>query len=249
MRFDLSRDFLYKLRSSSAVLMWHLHPIYSEDQTERGDGRMSIVHFQKLSTLHSPPPLAHRYVFNFDFFNALSRRRSRMMSVSVETLWGRKGAAAEEKGSNDPVTFDTLLQMQNGYSSRNLTKRASFDGKWYRQWPVAGSVGCLSASREAYQMTLKISSTTIKFEGGTEWGAVAHIRWACKCAWWQDLWGGKKPLFNDFFVSIVVIVGTLIIAPPTPQNRTEYIHRKVQTFEIAPGVAHLQFKLMHFLDS
>ncbi len=183
---------------------------------------------------HRTPPstCAQIYIFNFDFFNVLSRRRSWMMSVSVETVWGRKGAAAEEKGSNDPVTFDTLLQMQNGYSSRNLTKRASFDGKWYRQWPVAGSVGCLSASREAYQMTLKISSTTIKFEGGTEWGAVAHIRWACKCAWWwQRRWGEKKPLFNDFFVSIVVIVGTLIIAPPhLPKKRTEYIHRNVLKF-------------------
>lgn len=89
-------------------------------------------------------------------------------------------------------------------------------------------------------MTLKISSTTIKFEGGTEWGAVAHIRWACKCARWQERWGEKKPLFNDFFVSIVVIVGTLIISPlhPLPKKkRTEYIHRKVQTFEIVPGVA------------
>lgn len=43
---------------------------------------------------------------------------------------------------------------------------AGFDGKPYRQWPVAGSVGCLRATREAYQMTLKISSTTIKFGGG-----------------------------------------------------------------------------------
>lgn len=146
--------------------------------------------FPEMICVALPPPLSaqksEQYIFILDFFNALSWRRWRMMSVSVQTLWGRKGAAAEEKGSNDPVTFDTLLQMQNGYSSRNLTKRAGFDGKWYRQWPVAGSVGCLGASREAYQMTLKISSTTIKFEGGTEWGAVARIRWACKCARWQD---------------------------------------------------------------
>lgn len=133
-----------------------------------------------------------QYIFILDFFNALSRRRSRVMSARAETLWGRKRAAAEEKGSNDPVTFDTLLQMQNGYSSRNLTKRAGFDGKWYRQWPVAGSVGCLGASREAYQMTLKISSTTIKFEGGTERGGVPRIWWACKCARWQDHWGKKN---------------------------------------------------------
>ncbi len=65
-------------------------------------------------------------------------------------------------------------------------------------------------------MTLKISSTTIKFEGGTEWGAVAHIRWACSVRDDAAPLGGKKPLFNDFFVSIVVIVGTLIIAPPPP---------------------------------
>lgn len=52
--------------------------------------------------------------------------------------------------------------------------------------------------------------------------------------------GEKKPLFNDFFVSIILIVGTLIIAPlhpPTPKKRTEYIYRKVQTFEMVPGVA------------
>lgn len=33
--------------------------------------------------------------------------------------------------------------------------------------------------------------------------------------------GEKKPLFNDFFVSIILIVGTLIIAPlhpPTPKK-------------------------------
>lgn len=70
-------------------------------------------------------------------------------------------------------------------------------------------------------MTLKISSTTIKFEGGTEWGAVAHIRWACKCARWQDHWG-EKPSFNYFFVSTVIIVGTFIIVPlhPLPKKET-----------------------------
>lgn len=105
------------------------------------------------------------------------------MLAWAETLWGRKEAAAEEKGSNDLVTFDTVLQMQNGYSSRNLTKRACFDVNWYRQWPVAGSVGCLSASREAYQMTLKISSTTITFEGKRR---TFHIWWACMCARWEE---------------------------------------------------------------
>lgn len=96
----------------------------------------------------------------------------KMMPVWIKMPSGGKGGSSwgEKKGSNDPVTLDALLQMQNGYSSGNLTKRASFDGKRYRQWPVAGSVGCLDASREAYQMTLKISSTTIKFEGGTEKG-------------------------------------------------------------------------------
>lgn len=94
-----------------------------------------------------------------------------MMPVWIEMPSGKEGSSwGEKKGSNDPVTLDALLQMQNGYSSGNLTKRASFDGKLYRQWPVAGSVGCLDASREAYQMTLKISSTTIKFEGGMEKG-------------------------------------------------------------------------------
>ncbi len=172
--------------------------------------------FSEIIHIALPPPLAHRYIYLISISLTCCHDDDReWCQCQWKQCGGGRGAAAEEKGSNDPVTFDTLLQMQNGYSSRNLTKRASFDGKWYRQWPVAGSVGCLSASREAYQMTLKISSTTIKFEGGTEWGAVAHIRWACKCAWWwQRRWGEKKPLFNDFFVSIVVIVGTLIIAPP-----------------------------------
>lgn len=102
----------------------------------------------------------------------------KMMPVWIEMpSAGKEGSSwGEKKGSNDPVTLDALLQMQNGYSSGNLTKRASFDGKRYRQWPVAGSVGCLDASREAYQMTLKISSTTIKFEGGTEKG--------CRRSYW-----------------------------------------------------------------
>lgn len=55
------------------------------------------------------------------------------VSVSTNTVGGGKGEVAEEKGSNDPVTSDTVLQMQNGYSTRNLTKRAGFDGKRYRQ--------------------------------------------------------------------------------------------------------------------
>lgn len=59
--------------------------------------------------------------------------------------------------------------------------------------------------------------------------------------------GGKKPLFNDFFVSIVVIVGTLIIAPRPPKKEEQNTY--IEKFEIVPGVAHLQFKLLHFLDS
>lgn len=119
----------------------------------------------------------------------MSRRRCQIILEWAETLWGRKEGAAEEKGSNDPVTFDTVLQMQNGYSSRNLTKRARFDGNWYRQWPVAGSVGCLSVSREAYQMTLKISSATITLEGKRRtfhiWWAQTRARWKeqCEASW------------------------------------------------------------------
>ena len=52
--------------------------------------------------------------------------------VSGNTV-GRKKAAAEEKSSNDLVTFDTVFQMGNGYSTRNLTKCACFDVNWYRQ--------------------------------------------------------------------------------------------------------------------
>lgn len=119
----------------------------------------------------------------------MSRWRCQIMLVWAETLWGRKKGAAEEKDSNDPVTFDTVLQMQNGYSSRNLTKRACFDVNWYRQWPVAGSVGCLSVSREAYQMTLKISSTTITWWGGraqantSRWVGTLHARDMGRAIW------------------------------------------------------------------
>lgn len=120
--------------------------------------------------------------------SVVSRRRCQIMLAWAETLWGRKEGAAEEKGSNDPVTFDTVLQRQNGYSSRNLTKRARFDGNWYRQWPVAGSVGCLSASRKAYQMTLKISSTTITLEGKRR---TFHIWWAWMCARWKEQCGAS----------------------------------------------------------
>lgn len=66
------------------------------------------------------------------FPTILSRRQSQMMSVRAETLWGRKKQQLK-KSSNDAVTFDTVLEMQNGYSSRNLTKRAYFDVNWYRQ--------------------------------------------------------------------------------------------------------------------
>lgn len=55
------------------------------------------------------------------------------VSASGNAVGGGKGAAAEEKGSNDPVTSDRVLHVRNGYSSRNLTKRGGFDGKWYRQ--------------------------------------------------------------------------------------------------------------------
>lgn len=53
------------------------------------------------------------------------------VSMSGNTVGEKKAAA--EKSSNDAVTFDTVHEMQNGYSSRNLTKRACFDVNWYRQ--------------------------------------------------------------------------------------------------------------------
>ncbi len=72
-----------------------------------------------------------------------------MMSVSVETLWGRKGAAAEEKGSNDPVTFDTLLQMQMDIrveiwqSVPALTGSGIDNDQWLGQWDVSVQAGKL----------------------------------------------------------------------------------------------------------
>lgn len=119
----------------------------------------------------------------------MSRRRCQIMLAWAETLWGRKKAAAEEKSSNALVTFDTVLQMRNGYSTRNLTKPACFDVNWYRQWPVAGSVGCLSASTKAYQVTLKISSTTITLEG-RRW--TFHVWRACECTRWKKRFGASR---------------------------------------------------------
>lgn len=113
----------------------------------------------------------------------VSCRRCQIMLAWAETRWGRKKSAAEEKSSNDLVTFDTEFQMRNGYSTRNLTKCASFDVNWYRQWPVAGSVGCLSVSTKAYQMTLKISSTTIMLEGRRR---TFHVWRACECTRWKE---------------------------------------------------------------
>lgn len=54
------------------------------------------------------------------------------VSVSRNTV-GEEVVAAEGNSSDNPVTFDTVLQMRNGYSTGNLTKRACFDVNWYRQ--------------------------------------------------------------------------------------------------------------------
>lgn len=104
------------------------------------------------------------------------------VSVSRNTV-GEEAVAAEGNSSDNLVTFDTVLQMRNGYSTGNLTKRACFDVNWYRQWPVAGSVGCLSASTKAYQMTLKISSATITLEGRRR---TIHVWRACVCTRWKE---------------------------------------------------------------
>lgn len=113
----------------------------------------------------------------------MSCQRCQIMLVWAETRWGRKAAAAEGNSSDNLVTFDTVLQMRNGYSTGNLTKCACFDVNWYRQWPVARSVGCLSASTKAYQMTLKISSTTITLEGRRR---TFHVWRACECMRWKE---------------------------------------------------------------
>lgn len=104
------------------------------------------------------------------------------VSVSRNTV-GEEAVAAEGNSSDNPVTFDTVLQMRNGYSTGNLTKRACFDVNWYRQWPAAGSVGCLSVSTKAYQMTLKISSATVTWEGRRR---TFHVWRACVCTRWKE---------------------------------------------------------------
>lgn len=118
----------------------------------------------------------------------MSHQRCQIMLAWAETRWGRKAAAAEGNSSDDLVTFDTVLQMRNGYATGNLTRRACFDGNWDRQWPVAGSVGCLSASTKAYQMTLKISSTTIMLEGRRR---TFHVWRACECTRWKKRSGAS----------------------------------------------------------
>ena len=110
------------------------------------------------------------------------------VSVSGKTV-GEEGGSSWRKSSNDLVTLDTVLQIRNGYSTGNLTKRACFDVNWYRQWPVAGSVGCLSASTKAYQMTLKISSTTIMLEGRRR---TFHVWRACECTRWKQRFGASQ---------------------------------------------------------
>lgn len=121
----------------------------------------------------------------------MSCQRCQIMLVWAETRWGRKAAAAEGNSSDNLVTFDTVLQMRNGYSTGNLTKCACFDVNWYRQWPVARSVGCLSASTKAYQMTLKISSTTITLEGRRR---TFHVWRACECMRWKERF--RAPSYN-----------------------------------------------------
>lgn len=118
----------------------------------------------------------------------MPHQRCQIMLAWTETRRGRKAAAAEGNNSDDLVTFDTVLQMRNGYSTGNLTKCACFDVNWYRQWPVAGSVGCLSASTKAYQMTLKISSTTITLEGRRR---TFHVWRACECTRWKKRFGAS----------------------------------------------------------
>lgn len=113
----------------------------------------------------------------------MSHPRCQIMLAWAETRWGEEAVAAEGNSSDNLVTFDTVLQMRNGYSTGNLTKRSCFDVNWYRQWPVAGSVGCLSASTKAYQMTLKISPTAITLEGRRR---MFHVWRACVCTRWKE---------------------------------------------------------------
>lgn len=170
-------------------------------------------------------------MYTLEFFRKttiVSCRRCQIMLAWAETRWGRKKAAAEEKSSNDLVTFDTEFQMRNGYSTRNLTKCASFDVNWYRQWPVAGSVGCLSVSTKAYQMTLKISSTTITLEGRRR---TFHVWRACECTRWKERFGATQfnyphcALHGNFKGREWLWVGVQICgaAPRSPTHTRNYI--------------------------
>lgn len=156
------------------VLWWRFNTGAKKKKKPRQEGERSF--FVKLYVKCSQmPTFGKHWQSIYDYFilffflrktSVGSRHKWQILLAWEETRWGRKKAPAEEKSSNLPVSFDTVLQIQNGYLSRNLTKCAGFDGNWYRQWPAAGSAGCLAGSREAYEMTLKLSSTTITFEGG-----------------------------------------------------------------------------------
>lgn len=72
---------------------------------------------------------------------------------------------------------------------REACQRARFDENWHRQWPAAGSVGCLPASAKAYQMTLKISSATVTSEGGRR---AVHVWRARECTRWKERAGATR---------------------------------------------------------
>lgn len=123
----------------AAVTVRHVRNVNPKQRMRRTDKYCSFPEMMcPLLLLHPRPPhpknQAHIYIYIYTsvVYGGFPKRAVMTpipndVSVSGNTVggggegWG--GAAGEEKGSNDPVTSDTVLQMQNGYSSRNLTKR------------------------------------------------------------------------------------------------------------------------------
>lgn len=158
-------------------------PWLSETQTQNQgngcDGRISIVHLQKwcyqASHASTPPPqkdavYMYIYIFVVYFSRALSWHQSQNDVSERGALWGRKGSSWREMAPTIQSLWIRYFRCKMDIRAETWQSSPGFDGNRYRQWPVAGSVGCLCATREAYHMTLKISSTTIKFQG--EWARI-----------------------------------------------------------------------------
>lgn len=155
-------------------------PWLSETQTQhQGNGydvQISIVQITLPSFARSAPPPHPPPQKNGSIY-ICCRFLKRVVMTPIPNdvsergaLWGRKGSSWREMAPTIQSLWIRYFRCKMDIRAETWQSAPGFDGNRYRQWPVAGSVGCLCATREAYQMTLKISSTTIKFQG--EWARI-----------------------------------------------------------------------------